>query len=257
MTQNKLLLDSWTAQLYDEKQCDELLAQLEQQSAVEHRPNNPRTMKNGKIPLRKWAVEEQATGKTEDGKVSFPDYPYPGFQYGKVVEWRPIVKKMRDRVDALTKQSSTFANVKKYPPDASMDWHQDKTSTWKKDTGVAILSLGFTRQLQIGRKAQTAKGNDKFDVVATVDMLPGMVFFLGPETNKTYFHRVKPLAKGQQARAGCRWSLQFREIVVYGAARAEQESKKRKQEEVATDGDDDDDDEQPPSKKARLSDDDA
>ena len=160
--------------------------------------------------------------------TSFPQYNYPGFQYNKVVEWRRVVKQIRDAVDQVTGQSSTFVNVKKYPVDAAMDWHQDKTKEWAEGAGVAIISFGYTRQLQIGvkttrvvidKKDGTKRTRESKQVVRTIDMHPGMIFFLGPETNKQYYHRVKPLTPLQQAKAGERWSLQFREVVVYGKPR--------------------------------------
>jgi len=215
-------MDTWKQQLYDVRECARLQALLDAQCQVVFRDGAPRARRhnNGK---QSFAVEEQGEPRfgidpiTQRRTIAYPLYYYPGALPALVGPWRPVVIEIRDAVDQLTGQRSSFVNVKKYPPKGSMSLHADKAENWRPGTGVAIISFGYTRIFEI--REQTGPNSSK--LIRSVEMKPGMVLFLGPETNAAYKHCVKPLTSDKQRRAARdRWSLQFREVIVYQDPRA-------------------------------------
>ena len=127
-------------------------------------------------------------------------------------------------------------------PTDNIGWHADKTQDIRWNTPIMMLSLGETRELQLG--VSTGPDGKHTRLTHAVPFGHGDLFVLGPRTNDEMRHRIAPVAEEIVTQrlpglaVGPRVSLVFRDIEtqitldeVRGLAHHRQRERERRQRE--------------------------
>jgi len=154
-------------------------------------------------------------------------YSYPGFQYGSMLSYRPFhaVPAIHEMATFLEQEmefeegTMAFNHViatRYRDATDNIGWHADKTKDITWNTPIVMLSLGETRELQLGVPSE--EDGSQMRITHAIPFAHGDLFALGPLTNSQMKHRITTVAQESvmKRKAGeavaPRVSLVFREI---------------------------------------------
>lgn len=129
-------------------------------------------------------------------------YNYAGASYPET-GWHPAVWALAEQLAPLVGFLPTNCLLNQYPTgDHTIGWHADDVTILAPGTGIAIVSLGAVRTLQLrGGEAPAFE-------YTSLPLASGSLLFMSQELQHTHRHGIK-----RQPGAGLRVSLTFREIV--------------------------------------------
>lgn len=129
-------------------------------------------------------------------------YNYGGASY-PVTPWHPEVRALADQLAALIGFSPTNCLLNYYPTGRhSMGWHSDDVSILAEGTGVAIVSLGTTRELRL------RAGSDGDFHYESLALTGGSLLLMSAEMQAHWRHAIRRAETDEP-----RISLSFRQIV--------------------------------------------
>jgi alkylated DNA repair dioxygenase AlkB len=153
-------------------------------------------------------------------------YFYPGFQYGSMSSYRPFrAVPVVHEIATFLQQEMEFGETgvsfnhvigtRYRDATDNIGWHADKTQDIRPDTPIVMLSLGETRELQLGKPH--GKNGKPTKLTHAIPFAHGDLFVLGPRTNEQMMHRIAKVAqerlvKREGGEVAPRVSLVFRDI---------------------------------------------
>jgi len=131
-------------------------------------------------------------------------YNYGGASY-PVAPWHPAVRALADRVAPVAGFAPTNCLLNYYPTGRhSMGYHSDDTSILAEGTGVAIVSLGVTRELWL----RAGLGPDAGFHYESLDLTGGSLLMMSAAMQAHWRHAIRRADTDAP-----RISLSFRHIV--------------------------------------------
>jgi len=129
-------------------------------------------------------------------------YNYAGASYPEA-DWHPAVWQLAERLAPIVNFTPTNCLLNAYPTgDHRIGWHADDVDILETGTGIAIISLGAARTIQL------RSGSSPDFIYEPVPLAPGSLFWMSPELQATHRHGIR-----REPGAGPRVSLTFRRII--------------------------------------------
>lgn len=130
-------------------------------------------------------------------------YGFPGFSYGAMDAYRIFAANpsMEELVEEFTRKVTYNGNpiainhaiATKYRDGRdNIGWHADKTRDIRDGSPIPILSLGASREFQLGKP--DPRNRKLTNLVHAFEFRAGDLFVLGPQTNAEWRHAVVPVA---------------------------------------------------------------
>jgi len=160
---------------------DEVEAFKKISSEVEFLPRSALTFK---IYGKEFSLprDKQFYGDVEENGI-FPLYRYGGNYIPTVHKWSDTLSEMRSKVNNEMKQYCNHAVVNRYTcGNDHIGYHHDKEKDFVEGARVLTISLGIPRIFRLK--------NVKENTIQEIELQPGSLFILGPETNRLWKHTI-------------------------------------------------------------------
>jgi alkylated DNA repair dioxygenase AlkB len=123
------------------------------------------------------------------------------YNYKLRYPFTPLLEKIRIRIQELTGEKYNFAYLNQYRDgNDSIGWHSDKENSLEKQSTIASLSLGCTRDFMLRHIAETQLAQELVDPVTRraaldkakmcIPLHPGSLLLMRKNTQKVYHHHV-------------------------------------------------------------------
>lgn len=158
-------------------------------------------------PGRCWAILHDEVAWTDQMRARRTasmgrPYNYAGATYPEA-PWHPVVADLARQLEPLVEFRPTNCLLNLYPSgDHRIGWHADDVSILAPGTGIAIVSLGAVRTLQLRAGEPPA-----FSYVS-LPLAAGSLLWMSQGLQATHKHGIK-----REVGAGPRLSLTFRRII--------------------------------------------
>jgi alkylated DNA repair dioxygenase AlkB len=126
-------------------------------------------------------------------------YNYSGQEY-PYREMPEVISKITDVLSYITNSKINNCLINLYRDGKSkMGWHSDNTDILEEETGIVIVSVGETREIQFKHKTRDDK--------ASLLLEDGSIFYMNNNVQDDWLHCIP-----ENESTNPRWSLTFREM---------------------------------------------
>jgi len=126
-------------------------------------------------------------------------YNYSGQEY-PYQEMPKVISEITDVLGSITHTKINNCLINLYHDGKSkMGWHSDNTDVLEEGTGIVILSIGETREIQFKHKT----GDNKVSLL----LEDGSIFYMNSHIQDEWLHSIP-----ENDSINPRWSLTFRQI---------------------------------------------
>ena len=158
-------------------------------------------------------------GDVDDGLRTEPCYRHPADAQPKQSSWSPLVFRIKQEVEKVTKSTLNHVLIQKYRTgEDNISPHADKTLDIKKGSEIINVSFGASRTMTLSSKKDVPSNHRSKQLIELPD---NSIFVLGWESNRRLVHGIRPDKRSLQSKnrpshqtieSGARISLTFRTI---------------------------------------------
>lgn len=131
-------------------------------------------------------VAIQGTITVEEDEEYEPLYRHPADEQPELVSWTPTAWKIKERVEELLSQKINHALIQYYrTPMDNIGEHSDKTLDILLKSNIVNYSLGAARTMTLIHKREPGRRQE-------VKLPHNSLFVLGWQTNREWFHAIRP-----------------------------------------------------------------
>jgi alkylated DNA repair dioxygenase AlkB len=173
-----------------------------------HMPNK------GKDPLPLKRIKRIVVTPDSDGNI-----PYYRFtvnnqsNHSMITPMPPVIESLCQKINQFLNVELNHVVILLYRDGSDcIGFHKDKTLDLDEDSPIVSLSLGCTRTYCLRDDIFNPKINQE------IELEDGTLLVLGPKTNNSFYHSIKPCNKQETESVTSRISITFRKAVTFKQA---------------------------------------